>query len=80
MLGLTSLLWLLLLLPSVETTAGLLACKGSFWKRRGGARWSETVAGMLTERERERTAGLVFFGSSGEREERKKKNESSEGE
>ena len=50
----TSLSWLLLLLPSAETTAGLLARRGSFWQRRGGARWSETVDGALTERERER--------------------------
>ena len=56
----TPLSWLVLLLPSAETTAGLLACRGSFWQRRGGARWSETVAGVLTERERESFRSVVF--------------------
>ena len=69
----TLLSWLLPLLPSAETTAGLLACRGSFWQRRGGARWLETVARMLTERERERASGLLLS-----RERREKQNESRE--
>ena len=52
---------LLLLLSNLPgTVAGFLACRGRFWQRRGGARWSETVAGMLTEKERERATPLVL--------------------
>ena len=58
--GLLGWRWLLLLLPWAETTAGLLACRGSFWQRRGGARWSETVTGMLREGERENFGSVTF--------------------